>query len=285
VILVLEIIFQSFGKITDEDKIVIREIMEECYGRLSPHNLEIVDVILFEDIIRMDGYLRREQESFGIFSQGLEIKFVATHEAWTGIPKILVCCKKLQELKFQTRAAVIRHEVAHSILHGAPEYYIFTIPRLLHEASEKYNLPRNYTINILYLVSIGVKDYEATKFLVNHQYIEDQIDYAQHFGRTDADDIDAWNLSKGTPKNALLCVLSRYKDLACMMATVNPHDIINFSHQYARKELAYFREALSSKLLEAASALTVMDIYDTFSKVKLVTDIIVEQLIQIIFKN
>ena len=282
---VLEIILQSYGRIPDEAKGEIRELMEDCFRKLSPPSPEIVDVILFEDSSRMEGYLLAEQNSVGVYSQGLDAKFVATHEAWTGIPRILVCYERLQELSPQLRRAVVRHEAAHSILHGSPEYYIFPIPRPLLKASEKYDLPRDYTLHILYLLAMGVKDYEATRILLDHGYVEDQIEYAWHFCKTGIDDLEAWKISKGDPKKELLCLAGRFKDFACVTAVMTHHGSNVVELAAAKKELEYLPEDTGSRLLEVCAALAQMNGHDTFSKVELAAELIAGRLIPPIFEG
>lgn len=259
--------------------------MEDCYRRLSPPSPEIVDVVLFEDTSRMEGYLLTEQSSLGASSQSLEAKFVATHEAWTGIPRIMVCYERLRELSPQLRRAVVRHEVAHSILHGSPEYYIFPMPRPFLEASEKYSLPREYTLQILYLLAMGVKDYEATRILLDHGYVEDQMGYAWHFCKTDKDDLEVWKISKGDPNKELLCLMGRFKEFACLTAVIARQELDAGEIAAAREELDYLPEDASSRLLEVCTDLTEMDGNDTFRKVERVAELIASRLIQPMFEN
>jgi len=259
--------------------------MEDCYRRLSPPSPEIVDVVLFEDTSRMEGYLLTEQSSLDASSQSLEAKFVATHEAWTGFPRILICYERLRELNPRLRRAVVRHEVAHSVLHGSAEYYIFPIPRSLLEASENCNLPSGYSLHILYLVAMGVKDYEATRVLLDHGYVEDQIEYAWHFCRTDKDDLEAWKISKGEPRNELLCLVGRFKDFACVTAVTAHHGTNVIELAAAKKELEYLPEDTGSRLLEVCTALTQMNGHDTFSKVELAAELIARRLIPPIFEG
>lgn len=71
----------------------------------------------------------------------------------------------------------LRHEVAHSILHGSPEYYIIPIPEPLRETAERYDLPPKATEELLYLISMAVKDCEVTELLSSRGYVEDQVAY------------------------------------------------------------------------------------------------------------
>jgi hypothetical protein len=283
--LVLEIVLQSHGRIPDEAKVEVRKLMEDCYRRLSPQEPLIVDVILFEDTSRMEAYLLTEQDSARAYPQGLDTGFIATHEAWTGIPRILICYERLRELKSPLRMAVIRHEAAHSVLHGSPEYYIYPVPRPLVEASAKYRLSRDYILHILYLVAIGVKDYEATGILLDHGYIEDQTEYAWHFCRTGEDDIKAWRLAEGDSGKEALCLVGRFKDLACVAAVTAHQGSCVAGLTAAKKELEYLPEEASSRLLIASAALAEMDRLDTFSKVEAAAGEVSRRLIHPAFKR
>ena len=139
----LQIIIQNFGKIPEEDKLEIQSIMKEFYQRLKFHELEIVDLIIFENSSLMEAYSKLQQDSIRVYSTGFETGFIASHEAWTGIPRILVCFDRLKKLEPIMKKAILRHEAAHSVLHGSPEYYIFQIPRSLSKTAENFNLPRD----------------------------------------------------------------------------------------------------------------------------------------------
>lgn len=275
----LELIIETFGRISEEARGEVVRVMEECYRRLRPHDVEMVDVMLFETSSRMEAYSIKEQGLVGVEPTGLESGFVATHEAWTGIPKILISMERLHSLEPMIRKATIRHEVAHSILHGSPEYYIFPIPKSLSEAASKHRLPREYVNNILYLISIGVKDYEVTSLLLNSGFIEDQVAYSKHLMKTSRDDLEAWNLSKGDPAKELITVLGRFKDLACTVAVSKHQGFGRVEDTNMLDELRYLPEAKLKGLAEVSWALTGMERLDTFSKVELTADLTVQRLI------
>ena len=279
----MEIIFQTFGKTPSEGRVEIQTIMDDCYRRLGPHGLEIVDVLIFQDSSRMEAYSSREQESIGVYSAGLEADFVAMHEAWTGIPRILICYERLLQLSPLLREAILRHEVAHSVLHGSPEYYIFAIPRLLLESAKKYRLPRVFVLGMLYLISIGVKDYEATRFLLSRRYVEDQIAYSLHVSKTGKGDLESWRLSRGDPRKELLCLVGRFKDLAVLAATSCQQEWKRVDESPAKRELDYLPRQMNERLLEVTLALNEMNSHDTLVKVESITDLVVTRLMEPVF--
>lgn len=281
----MEIILERFGRIPDEVMVEIQTVMKDCYQRLSPHGLEIVDVMVFENSSRMEAHTSEERNALGAYPAGLDADFVATHEAWTGLPRIKVCYARYRELSPLLRAAILRHEVAHSVLHGSPEYYIFPIPNKLLEASDKHSLPRSMTVNILYLISIGVKDYEALKLLLDHQYVEDQVAYSLHVSRTEKDDLEAWDLSRGDSKKELFCLVGRFKDLACVAAVADQKGWRDLESSPAEKELEYLPKDMRKRLAGIAWALTRMDSYDTYTKVEIITDLVIRNLMEQVFRK
>ncbi|MEM2841237.1 MAG: hypothetical protein QXN62_06745 [Candidatus Bathyarchaeia archaeon] len=275
----LELIIETFGRVSEEARREVVRLMEDCYRRLSPHDVEMVDVMLFETSSGMEAYSIKEQGLVGVEFTGLESGFVATHEAWTGIPKILISMDRLHCLEPMVREATVRHEVAHSILHGSPEYYIFPIPTSLSKAASKHGLPRQYVNNILYLISIGVKDYEVTSLLLDNGFVEDQVAYSKHLIKTSQEDLQAWNLSKGDPVKELLTVLGRFKDLACTVAVSKYQGFKRVEDTNMLEELRYLPEVTLKGLAEVSWALTGMRHLDTFSKVEVTADLTVRRLI------
>ncbi|WP_455368387.1 hypothetical protein [[Eubacterium] cellulosolvens] len=276
----MKILIQNFGKIPEDEKLEIHSIMKEFYQRLKFHELEIVDLIIFENSSLMEVYSRLQQDSIGVYSIGSETGFIASHEAWTGIPRILVCFERLKKFELIIKQAILRHEAAHSVLHGSLEYYIFQIPRSLSKTAEIFNLPREFVIELLYLISIAVKDYEVTKLLIGNDYVDDQIAYSSYFIKPGKDDLRAWKMSEGDFRKELLCLLSRLKDLTCFIAA---HENKKIGYSIIEKNLDYFPSMQSTTIYSIAQSLTKMHDHDTFTKVELVTDLIVERLVEKIF--
>lgn len=278
----LQIIIQNFGKIPEEAELEIKSIMNEFYQRIKFHELQIVDLIIFENSSSMQAYSKLQQDSIGIYSTGFETEFIASHEAWTGIPKILVCYERLKKFEPVMKKAILRHEAAHSILHGSIEYYVFQTPGTLCKAAQSFHLPREFVIEILYLISIAVKDYEVTKLLTDNNYVDDQIAYSSYFIKPSKDDLLAWNISQGDFRKELLCLLSRLKDLTCFIAA---HENQKIDYNIIEKHLSYFPSKKAITLYSIAQAITTMVNHDTFAKVELVTDLIVQRLMQQVFRS
>ena len=90
----------------------------------------------------------------------------------------------------------VRHEVGHSILHGDLRYYLLHIPPTLLEIAENFNLHRRYLFDLLYLVSIAVKDYEVSRLLYRSGYLEDQVAYISELLTPSGEDEEAWMMAR-----------------------------------------------------------------------------------------
>jgi hypothetical protein len=69
--------------------------------------------------------------------------------------------------------------------------------------------------NLLYLISIAVKDYEVTRLLHQRGYVEDQINYAKQLLMVSEDERLSWEVLRGTPAAEALCLISYLKTGGC----------------------------------------------------------------------
>ncbi|MDH5419039.1 MAG: hypothetical protein OEX06_01750 [Candidatus Bathyarchaeota archaeon] len=211
----MHIVVSKYGKIDDEEIERITETMQECYSRSTPHEVSLVDLYMFERSSSVEAFFAKECRKVGVASAPFDELFFAMHDAWRGIPRITLCFEKMKKLQRLVKMGGIRHEVGHSILHGNLRYYLLSFPPALLEIADQFNLPFEYLTNLLYLVSIAVKDYEVTRFLHQRGYVEDQIAYAKHLLKVSEDDILSWEISRGKPPAEALCLISCLKAAGC----------------------------------------------------------------------
>ena len=151
-----------------------------------------------------------EHAELGIASP-LGEEFLALHDAWRGVPRITVCRERLAEVPHLVSLGAIRQQVAHSILHGSPEYYTFRFSRSLVEKSQERGLGSVALQQLLYYVAIAVKDYEVVRLLVKHGYVDCQAALAFHQLEASDDDRLAWRLARLSPVVRLICLASQLK--------------------------------------------------------------------------
>lgn len=278
----VKIVVSKFGDVDDEKVRRLTEILKECYRRLEPHELPLVDLYLFKSSHAMNAFLSGERSMVGVISSPFDESFFATHDAWRGTPRITVCFERMDDLPELVQTGILRHEAGHSVLHGSIEYYIFSIPQSLDKASERFAIPRNFSFDLLYLTSIAVKDFEITKLLLDKGYFEDQVAYSRFLLSTSREDETAWEIANGNPARMALCLIGRLKELACAIALpprLNESDVIG----WIKDELFYLPEDFQINLLKVAREFPKLATSDTFEKVEKVTDILVKDLLEPLF--
>ena len=258
----------------------IISIMEECYKRLKPRGLPLVDVFLFERSSALEAFLSQEYAKMGVTSSRFDEEFYAIHDAWRGLPRISVSVERIQSLPELTRAGILRHEVGHSVLHGSPQYYIFPMPQPLLKASESYDLTAQYLNDLLYLISIAVKDFEVTRLLHSRAYIEDQVAYAESILKASQDDLIAWEIGKIKPQAKILCIVSRLKDFSCASALMSDGMLREEIRTRLLEGMNYFPEDIRVNILTIIEKLPSLLQADTLGNVNELTRIVVEKLLE-----
>lgn len=246
----VHIVVSKFGEIDVKEMERIVEIMQECYSRLTPHEVSLVDLFLFEQSSLTEAFFAKECKKVGVASASFDELFFAMHDAWRGIPRITLCLERMKKLPKLVETGGIHHEVGHSILHGNLRYYLLSFPPALLQLADQFHLPFEYLTNLLYLVSIAVKDYEVTRFLYQRGYVKDQVAYVKYLLAVSEDDILSWELSQGRPLAEVLCLFSRLKTVGCAAPLLFDKRLCEEIMQYLRGSLSYLSADRSILLLD-----------------------------------
>ena len=202
--------FHCHGHVTQDEVREIRGTLEECYVRLNRGLPERVEVHLLDTPTRLAAFLEEEKAELGIKTSGDEA-FICSHDAWRGFPRLLICMERLSVLSPTARLGALRHEVAHTVLHGALAYYIFKLPRDCLELAQVKGVDMAVLQQVLYHCAIAVKDFEAVSLLLRQGYGECQVAFAQsQFLPSDEDKL-TWLLAKSHPQARLLFLTSQLK--------------------------------------------------------------------------
>lgn len=243
------IVISKYGKVSENDLDMIIKLMKECYNRLKPHNVSLVDLYVFEKSSLAEAFLSRERERIGVKTSGFEEFFFAMHDAWRGIPRIILCLDRLRDLPKLVIVGGVHHEVGHTILHGSIEYYFLTFPKPLLELMRLFNFSEKYATDLLYLASVAVKDYEVTRLLCQHGYIEDQAAFVKFLLKISEDDLVSWNLSQGNPLLEALYIMGLFKPIGCAIPLLNSEDFGNEIKEYLKNYVSHLPKELSSLIL------------------------------------
>lgn len=204
--------FRCHGSVSQDELQEIRGTLEECYPRLGRWLPERVEVHLFTAPLQSAAFLDKEKAELGIETAGDEA-FICSHDAWRGFPRLLICLERLIALSPLARLGVLRHEAAHTVLHGALAYYVFRIPPNCLELAKAKGLDLNVLQQVLYYCAIAVKDLEVTRLLLHKNYKECQVAFAQVQFLPSEEDKLAWLLAKGNPQARLLFFTAQLKSL------------------------------------------------------------------------
>lgn len=203
--------------IVDEDFVRwVTYVLSDCYEKIGAHLPELVEVRLFGTEGQSRASIRDDKMRLGIYTT-LDENFISTHDAWSGIPKISICVETMSKLPSEIRRGILHHEAAHTVLHGSIEYYIVVIPSDLSELATRLNLPTTFIQGILYLASIAVKDYQATKLLIEKGFIEDQVSFTTYFLKPSDEELTSWPIASISPITTMLYLVSLMKSIACAL--------------------------------------------------------------------
>jgi hypothetical protein len=278
----VKIVVTKFGSISSKRENELVTFLTNCYERLKPHDIEMVDFLLFTTSSEMERFYHRERRDIGVASDDFSNLFFALHDAWRGTSRIAVCLEKMENLPKLVQKGVLQHEVGHSILHGSLEYYLFPFPLSLIEASEKFQLSKEYTSSLLYLLSIVAKDVEVTHLLVEKGYLDDQIAYAASVFKMSKEDSLVWKLVNGNGKGMAFSLAGRLKDTACYMALQNNVGK-KVAYQKLKRELSYLPDWIFTALLTLLERYTDRMSTDTFQNVNSLVDLFIDSLLKPLF--
>ncbi len=206
------IYIETHGVVSREVAVGIQEQVRACYDALSGPLPTVVALSLFDTLARWQEYAVQRRAEAGVVTAGDE-GFLATHDAWEGIPRLNVCLERLQAHSWLLQKGALHQVVAHSILHGGPEFYRFLVPRTLVERSRTWGIDVQVLQQVLYFVAVAVKSYQAVRLLVEHGFIEDQVALARYQLQSDEDDVALWRMARWEPRARLLYLSAQLKPL------------------------------------------------------------------------
>jgi hypothetical protein len=281
----VHIFVSKFGKVDDEEVQQVVEFIEECYGRLAPHEVELVDLYMFERSSSVDAFLTRESREMGVASAQLNDSFFAMHDAWRGTSRIILCIERLRMLPKLVQEGVIRHEVGHSVLHGELSYYLLSIPPVLLDLADRFHFPKEHAFNILYLVSIAVKDYEVSRLLTERGCVDDQFAYVEHILTVSEDERLSWRISRGNPLAESIYLVSCLKTLSCAVPFISDERFSEKIKRIIKGSLCHLPTEHSTMLLDFITDNFSSLGTDTQSNINFITNRAVHRIIEPILIN
>jgi hypothetical protein len=165
------------GNVSGGAKREIANTLQDCYKRFGDRSPNRVDVFIAENEVIVANFMKEEKFRLGIVDDYYD-ESICSHDALRGYPRITIALDKLSKLKKLVRFGAIRHEAAHTTLHGSLEYGIFQIPDECRQIALIKGIDMAVLEQAVRYLSDAVKDCETTQFLVAHDYINCQAAYA-----------------------------------------------------------------------------------------------------------
>ncbi len=207
-----EISVELYGEIAADVAQAVRGEVESCFRALPGPLPAGVVLGLYDTLARWREYAARRREEAGVVTAGEE-GFLATHDAWEGLPRLNVCLERLRAQPWLLQQGALHQVVAHSVLHGRPECYRFAVPRALIDTCESRGLELAVLQQLLYFVASAVKGHAAVSLLVQHGFVHDQVALARYQAEARADEVALWRMARWEPRARLLYLAAQLRPL------------------------------------------------------------------------
>ncbi|MGD2187341.1 MAG: hypothetical protein PVI71_14520, partial [Desulfobacterales bacterium] len=176
-------------KFAGQVRLWAEEVVDSLTGEAVPERLSIRIYHLIDEL-RL--FFRQEKKALGVVSEG-ETEFIATHEAWRGYPRIHICSEQIKNLSSIVVQGAVQHELAHAILHGTPEFYTFRYSPQLIAAGETLGFDMQLLQQLVYLISIALKDAEVVRKLAETGFESGQIALLEHMLADTYEEYSVWD--------------------------------------------------------------------------------------------
>jgi hypothetical protein len=203
----VEISIITSGNIPWSFKRDVENIFRDCYRRFAPRVPYKVEIHLVDREANMRALLKEDRLRLGM-SAADDDNFVCAHDAWRGYPRVICSLDRLNKLNKLARLGAIRREAAHSALHGSMEYYIFRIPNECQHTATIKALEPAVLDQALFYVSVAVKDFEATRLLVQQGYIDCQFAFALEWLKPSEQDKSNWKLAQANRQSKFIYLMT-----------------------------------------------------------------------------
>lgn len=197
-------------------KNIISEI-SECYEKLRERP-EFCEVLIFRSRYDADKFIEEENEriysKLGIRISGITPESSVTHFAWRGWPTIAICVSDMENRPWEVAVAELRRAVAHSILHGSPEYYFISLPQNLINLKKKEIVHPDILDLAFYMLTTAVKSFEVTRFLINKGFTECQQKLYRYHLRIRQGEKEIWSKAENEINLLVPLLMDMFKVLS-----------------------------------------------------------------------
>lgn len=201
------------GNVPGGVKREVLHTLEDCYKAFRPKNPDRVEVHFVDKLTTMLDFLKEEKFRLGVSATGNE-RVLCCHDSWRGFPRIAACTEEMEKADKQVRLGAVRREAAHSSLHGSLEYYIFQISDECYRLAKVHGVEQATMEEAIFHLSEAVKDYEATRFLVKHDFVKCQVAFLLEMLQPSEEIKNAWKAAPRTKRQVrFLCDVALLKPI------------------------------------------------------------------------
>ncbi len=187
------------GKVDESFLLEVQKWAEEVVGKTEPGTVpDRISVYLWENGNDFKEFDAREKAELGVVT-GDESNFLATHEAWRGYPRIHISLEKIQGIPEEVIQGVVQHEIGHALVHGKPEFYQFLFSELLQETARSAGLDLPQLQQLVYLLSVALKDEEVVRLLSERGLGIYQNRVLEYLIEDTGEEQQTWELIKDMP--------------------------------------------------------------------------------------
>ena len=187
------------GKVDESFLLEVQKWAGEVIGKIEPWTVpDRISVYLWEKEKDFKKFDTREKAELGVVT-GDESNFLATHEAWRGYPRIHISLEKIRGIPEEVIQGVVQHEIGHALLHGKSEFYQFLFSEQLQETAMSAGLDLPLLQQLVYLLSVALKDEEVARLLSEWGLGIYQNRLLEYLLEDTGEEQQAWELIKDLP--------------------------------------------------------------------------------------
>jgi hypothetical protein len=187
------------GKVDKSFLLEVQKWAGEVMGKTEPGTApDRISVYLWEKEKNFQEFNAREKAELGVVT-GDESNFLATHEAWRGYPRVHLSLEKIRGIPEEVIQGVVQHEIGHALLHGKPEFYQFLFSEHLQETARSAGLDLPLLQQVVYLLSVTLKDEEVVRLLSEWGLGLYQNRLLEYLIEGSGEERQAWELIKDLP--------------------------------------------------------------------------------------
>jgi hypothetical protein len=147
---------------------------------------------------------------------------VCHHDTWRGYPRISVSIERITKFTKPARIGALRREAAHSVLHGSLEYRIFKIPENCRQMAVIKGIDSSVLEQAINNLAEAIKECEASKFLVEHDFIDCQAAFALEWLQPPKQDKSASSSAKAERQAKFICKTTLLKPILFSHPLLSP---------------------------------------------------------------